>query len=390
MKKLRIGIASQQYPEKRNIIDVVESADYLLCRDWFTLKSRLKQLPVLKGSFGYNLYDEFSFNDFGLNRVDGFHFFNHIAYMAKPWVCTFETLIPRYKNTLYNFTDNQERAAKDEDVTAGVAALASSHCKKLIAISESAAGYQRALMSLFPKYEHTVVDKIEVIHPPQQLLLKEEKQYIKNNTITFMMVGHHFYRNGGLETLEALAEMHSSTSFNVKLILVSNLSDKQHFEGVAVLSKKEIKGFCENTNWIEYYNDLPNQKVLELMRRADVGLLPSFSETYGYAVLEFQSMGVPVITTDSRAFPEINNENCGWLIEVPKNGLGGSRHHTKEELRNLSACIREGLSYILKSIEADPAQIKSKGSNALERIKKYHCPKQYSNKIRCVYEQFFS
>lgn len=222
MKKLRIGIASQQYLEKRNIIDVVESADYLLCRDWFTLKSRLKQLPVLKGSFGYNLYDEFSFNDFGLNRVDGFHFFNHIAYMAKPWICTFETLIPRYKNTLYNFTDSPERAVKDENVAAGVAALALSHCKKLIAI------------------------------------------------------------------------------------------------------------------------------------------------------------------------PEINNETCGWLIEVPKNGLGESKHHTKEELKSLSACIREGISYILKSIEADPAQIKTKGSSAFERIKQDHCPKQYSNKIRCIYELFFS
>ena len=58
--------------------------------------------------------------------------------------------------------------------------------------------------------------------------------------------------------------------------------------------KKIIKG----SDWITHYETLPNDYVLELMREQHVGLLPTWSDTYGYSVLEFQGIGVPVITTN--------------------------------------------------------------------------------------------
>lgn len=55
------------------------------------------------------------------------------------------------------------------------------------------------------------------------------------------------------------------------------------------------------------------------MKNSHVGLLQTWSDTYGYSVLEFQACACSVITTDLRALPEINNNEVGWLIELPKN-----------------------------------------------------------------------
>ena len=57
--------------------------------------------------------------------------------------------------------------------------------------------------------------------------------------------------------------------------------------------------------------------MLELLSGSHIGLLPSFAETYGYVVLEMQAAGVPVVTTDIRAFSEVNPDECGWRIRTP-------------------------------------------------------------------------
>ena len=63
--------------------------------------------------------------------------------------------------------------------------------------------------------------------------------------------------------------------------------------------------------WISYVPKLTNNETLELMKKSHIGLLPTYADTYGYSVLEFQAAGCPVITTNVRALPEINNNNLG-------------------------------------------------------------------------------
>lgn len=69
---------------------------------------------------------------------------------------------------------------------------------------------------------------------------------------------------------------------------------------------------------IKHYVRLPNQEVLKLLKNTHVGLLPTWADSFGYSVLEAQAAGCPVITTDVRAHPEINNNEIGWVMEVPK------------------------------------------------------------------------
>ena len=56
--------------------------------------------------------------------------------------------------------------------------------------------------------------------------------------------------------------------------------------------------------------------------------------------MEFQACGLPRITTDVRALPEINNDKYGWLIQVAKNGAVDLS--SDESLHDLSARIEIG------------------------------------------------
>ena len=136
---------------------------------------------------------------------------------------------------------------------------------------------------------------------------------------------------------------------------------------------------------MEYYQELTNSEVLEILKTADVGLLPTWADTYGLSVLEAQASGCPVITTDVRALPEINNNRVGWLIRVPKDELGEAIYTTTEDRQKLSQQIQAGLENTIRSIIADPSVIAIKGQAALERIRVEHSPEDYAERLRQIY-----
>jgi glycosyltransferase involved in cell wall biosynthesis len=123
------------------------------------------------------------------------------------------------------------------------------------------------------------------------------------------------------------------------------------------------------------------------MKTCDVGLLPTYADTYGLSVLEAQACGLPVITTDVRALPEINNADVGWLIRVPKNELGEALYSTLEERERLSLQIQSGLEAIVRNIVADPSVIYIKALKSLERIREMHDPTVYAQKLREIYQE---
>ncbi len=143
----------------------------------------------------------------------------------------------------------------------------------------------------------------------------------------------------------------------------------------------------ENPDWIEHYQNIPHIQVMELMKGCDVGLLPTYADTYGLSVLEAQACGLPVISTDVRALPEINNTDVGWLIRVPKNDLGEALYSTPEDRQRLSQQIQIGLETIVRSINADPSVIYTKALKSIERIRQMHDPAAYAHRLREIYRE---
>lgn len=54
----------------------------------------------------------------------------------------------------------------------------------------------------------------------------------------------------------------------------------------------------------------------DFLRRADVMVLPTYSENFGIVVAEALAVGVPVITTEGTPWEDLNTDNCGWYINL--------------------------------------------------------------------------
>ena len=75
-----------------------------------------------------------------------------------------------------------------------------------------------------------------------------------------------------------------------------------------------------NSYNVKYCGIIPPEQVTKILQDYDVLLLPTYYKGEGYPgiILEAYSVGVPVITTNWQAIPEIVDSNSGVLIE-PKN-----------------------------------------------------------------------
>jgi glycosyltransferase involved in cell wall biosynthesis len=316
-----------------------------------------------------------------LNKVDILHFFNAVNYGNKPWLTTSEYVIPRY------FSANASTTKK------GLNTLLKPNFKKLISMSEAAHNHQlNFLKNNFPEYYDAVAEKMMVLLPSQKKLLNSIDEKTTNpNFLTFTIVAStSFFGKGGREILNAF-DVLLQKKYTLKLNIISKFeygdwaskTTKQDYEHAL----KIIEKYPEN---IKAYNYLENGKVLQMFKETDIGLLPTYADTFGYSVLESQANGCPVISTNVFAIPEINNNNLGWMIDVPKIENGNAKIQTEEERKFFSKTLQDGLIQHIENIYNNPQLVKQKAENCLLHIVQNHNPNHNATVIENIYDEIMS
>lgn len=364
-KKKIVAYVHSGYNEMRNI--------YGLELEGFKFEKKVLDPFKLIDHAYFKLFNRtnnfFHNSNYGYGSYNLIHLFNGINFRSKPWITTFEAFVPRFPKGYQYFKKK------------GVKALASMSCKRIISLSENAKEIQLDyLAKTYPDELDKIKSKIKVIHPSQELLISDYSQKKLGDKITFTIVGADFFRKGGKEIVEVFGDI-LSKKHDIQLNIVSSLNFGDY---ASHSTKKDLKKVKEIINLypqnIKHYAYLDNSSVLELLKSTHVALLPSYDDTYGYFVLEAQACGCPVVTTDIGAFPEINNNEIGYIIPVPRNDLGHGIIYSKNDRYTFSAILKENLFDIINHIYYNPDEIVTKGKASMNRINEKHNP-QYNAKL---------
>jgi len=303
-------------------------------------------------------------------RVDLYHHWRALDFGSTPWVVSTSAGLPfgwpsdRYKQ--------------------GLKLLASETCKKIIVTGKCALDWQRSKAREEPGLADEVMRKVEILPPAQDLLVSDwnDKPVGQTGPLRLAFVGKGFFRKGGYELVRVVERLHSEGE-SVELDVVSSLglwsdidTEEQDVEGATRI--------MESVPGIRWHGGLPNQDVLDIFQHAHVGVLPSYLDTYGYTVLEAQACGCPTITTDIKAFPDINPDEVGWRIQIANEECD---YRTKEGRHRISDHIEQGLYRILKEILNDRTMVREKGAGALDRIAEEHSPALHGERLRTIYRE---
>lgn len=387
MKKLPcIGMPKDFYPEKR----CIKTSSKYTYKNLKLLNMHSYMRKITSEKIG----EEFVFNPLVDVNVDLYHSFNHICITKKKWVVTFETTVPRFINKLES-QDGFPSDKYNKKTEKYLSKIAKENCLAVIAISKCSYNHQVSMLELYPKIKPLILSKLEVLYPPQILLVQPNDLIEKElECIELLFVGADFYRKGGAELVIAFSEALKEGLFcanSIRLTVVGDLSKKHNYALNEYQDNddfhKKIEKIVQNNDSIRHFNSLSNDELLKMMKDSHVGILTTWADTFGYSVLEFQANGCPVITTNIRALPEINNPNIGWVIDIEKDFLGEAVINSLKGKEKSRAVIITRLKEIFVEISLDKEKVIEKGLLCLSKIDENHNLDRYNHRVETIYNR---
>jgi glycosyltransferase involved in cell wall biosynthesis len=253
-------------------------------------------------------------------------------------------------------------------------------------MSESAAAaLRRAVSRGNPDLLDVVTRKVEVVLPPQPLpdIVDDEGKF-ERPALELVFVGRDFLRKGGYEFLLA-AERLLDEGAPIRLHLVSPMrivAPDQPWSLDAEAKLVRCKAIVSRlAACIDHHMEMPNNQLLNLFGRAHVHVLASYHDTFGYSILEAQSRMCPTVTTTQRAFPEINNNEVGWLLDVPFDYLELLRSPPNVFFEVSDALTNRVYRILSEIVEGGVSALKTKALAARARVKTDHDPCTIADKI---------
>ena len=314
-------------------------------------------------------------------QLDVLHIFNGICQTRKiPWVSTFEAECPtyfEYKDVEYaNIIANAIKYIKNEN------------CIAILFMSEWAKNQTKIYWKkyMFEDEYKKCEKKFKVIQPPQKLVITQNEVIDKfsslTNSLELVFVGNEFWRKGGKELIEILDRYAEDYKFN--LTIISNLSYTSYsnlstHNGEKIITEK----FIDEKKWITLKKNIDNKEVLKILKKSHIGFLPTYADTYGFSVLEMQAAGCPVVTTNVNALKEINNNEIGWVIEVPLKEENCTNKDYEQKVHN---ALMDKLDCTIKEVlNSKYENYKEKAIKCLDKIEKVNSPEKYGEKLFEIY-----
>lgn len=143
--------------------------------------------------------------------------------------------------------------------------------------------------------------KIQVIPP----VFETSQNKVSHDGTNILFLGRDYHRKGGdiaLRLFEDLKKSHEK----VRMTFVGRIPDKETL--AKVVGDKDIS----------YYEYVSKQDLHEkIFPATDIFLLPTKAEAYGMSIVEAMSYGIPVVSTDISAIPEVVEDGVSGFLSPP-------------------------------------------------------------------------
>lgn len=374
---LRVGLGSRNYGYRRVAYDLpVEGVEFrkVAYAPWRILRPK----DIRWGN-------TWLFNPF--TSVDLFHLWNGVCLNKKPWVTSFEAHLPRYCGL-----------PRDGLYDASMARIAGPWCRRLLALSDFARQFflhqNRDLLG------SEVSAKCEVFYGAvavPEAGVATHRRFLDQHDggPVLCMVGHAFFQKGGLGVLAGFERALSRVP-NARLVVVSRLEGGDFVTHTDAATVAATEARLQRARGVEWHRELPHEGVLDVLSRCHAVLLPSLDDTFGWSVVEAMSLGVPALTTNVCALPEIVEPDVrGWRVALPLridrrwSGLDasttdGSRSEALSEARER---IADGVANLVEELAARPEVSRRLGEAALAHVRAVHDPRLQATRLRAIYDE---
>jgi len=222
----------------------------------------------------------------------------------RPFLVSFEDYLPRVPEDRYV----RWLEARLQRV------LLSQRCVALIAISEYALRQFRRQSRHFPGRE-ALEAKMEQAYPAVDLRRSEPKAL--SSTLRLLFVGSDFMRKGGPALLRAHERLRAE-GVPVETTVISSLRwHEGEYIGPPSAEYVERETARLRQPGVVHHAGLANSEVLRVMDEADLFVLPTLHDTFGYVSLEALAGATPVMAAATCAQPEVVEDGvCGFLLPL--------------------------------------------------------------------------
>lgn len=351
--ELVVGYESHNYNGERNTYAPVPGARFVKMR-----RVPFEQIP---GSEQLGLHRVFAPVPPNPN-VGLVHLWNRVSVGRTPWGVSFEDTLPLLNPRIHGRAIQLQKRR-----------LFSDNCRFIVGMSNFAI---RTFQQTLSEAEWSIIsEKLHMVYPhhPKSQRNTRYPALEPDGPLRLIFVGRDFFRKGGESALRAVEQV--GDHVNLHLTVISRVEGNDYRgtppEEVDVIDVRRRLMDNPRINWIQH---LRHDEVMALIEQHHIGLLPTLSDTFGYSVLEFMSLGVPSVVTNVQALPEFTGDDTGWQLKIPTDHRGEwlgrdqdaelRRSHYFDSVRTMT----QDLVGVLSSIRATPEVLATKSASSERRF----------------------
>jgi|GEM_PF-3173124 len=319
------------------------------------------------------------------SRVDLVHLFNDTPLACtRPWITTFEDRYPLGRD------GRLRRLALRQ--------AAGPRCRAVVAFTEDARRRLRADPVAGPVLDR----KCEVVLP---CVPREDDLYVRHlafldahpagaGPLRLLFVGVKAFLKGLEFALDAVAPLVAAG--DATMTVVSALEPDTYVSRADAARVAALRARLATSPGVTHHARLPARGVREAMAVHHLLLFPTLDETFGYVLPEAFATGLDVVTTATRAIPEIvAPDDRARLIALPLDALGGwtgvRAWRTAGDAAYAAAwadarerCV-VGLRARVAAVRADPAALRARAGALRARYEAVFSPEALGARLAALY-----